>query len=111
MIRASVVNNDGNRKVGYTAPSISGQYECIKQAQHIADATPESITYIEAHGTGTKLGDPIEVEALNKSFEYNTNHQCALGSVKTNIGHLDSAAGITGFLKTTLALKNKMLPP
>ncbi|MDL2141592.1 beta-ketoacyl synthase N-terminal-like domain-containing protein [Flavobacterium tructae] len=111
VIRASVVNNDGNRKVGYTAPSISGQYECIKQAQQIADATPESITYIEAHGTGTKLGDPIEVEALNKSFEYNTNHQCALGSVKTNIGHLDSAAGITGFLKTTLALKNKMLPP
>ncbi|OXB23745.1 hypothetical protein B0A80_09800 [Flavobacterium tructae] len=111
VIRASVVNNDGNRKVGYTAPSISGQYECIKQAQQIADATPESITYIEAHGTGTKLGDPIEVEALNKSFEYNTNHHCALGSVKTNIGHLDSAAGITGFLKTTLALKNKMLPP
>lgn len=111
VIRSSVVNNDGNRKVGYTAPSINGQYECIKQAHQIADVTPESITYVEAHGTGTKLGDPIEVEALNKSFGYNTKHQCALGSVKTNMGHLDAAAGITGFLKTTLALKNKMLPP
>lgn len=111
VIRSSVVNNDGNRKVGYTAPSINGQYECIKQAHQIAEVTPESITYIEAHGTGTKLGDPIEVEALNKSFGYNTNHQCALGSVKTNMGHLDAAAGITGFLKTTLALKNKMIPP
>ncbi|MFH7014639.1 beta-ketoacyl synthase N-terminal-like domain-containing protein [Flavobacterium sp. FlaQc-47] len=111
VIRSSVVNNDGNRKVGYTAPSINGQYECIKQAHQIADVTPESITYIEAHGTGTKLGDPIEIEALNKSFGYNTNHHCAIGSVKTNIGHLDVAAGITGFIKTTLALKNKMLPP
>ncbi|MEP0264421.1 beta-ketoacyl synthase N-terminal-like domain-containing protein [Dokdonia sp.] len=111
VIRSSVVNNDGNRKVGYTAPSINGQYECIKQAHQIADVTPESITYVEAHGTGTKLGDPIEVEALNKSFGYNTSHQCALGSVKTNMGHLDAAAGITGFIKTTLALKNKMLPP
>lgn len=111
VIRSSVVNNDGNRKVGYTAPSINGQYECIKQAHQIAEVTPESITYIEAHGTGTKLGDPIEVEALNKSFGYNTNHHCAIGSVKTNIGHLDAAAGITGFLKTTMALKNKMIPP
>ena len=111
VIRSSVVNNDGNRKVGYTAPSINGQYECIKQAHQIADVTPESITYVEAHGTGTKLGDPIEVEALNKSFDYNTSHQCALGSVKTNMGHLDAAAGITGFIKTTLALKNKMIPP
>ncbi|TRX31761.1 acyltransferase domain-containing protein [Flavobacterium sp. ZT3R18] len=111
VIRSSVVNNDGNRKVGYTAPSINGQYECIRQAHQIADVTPESITYIEAHGTGTKLGDSIEVEALNKSFGYNTNHHCAIGSVKTNIGHLDVAAGITGFIKTTLALKNKMLPP
>ncbi|WP_264523075.1 type I polyketide synthase [Flavobacterium sp. N502536] len=111
VIRSSVVNNDGNRKVGYTAPSINGQYECIKQAHQIAEVTPESITYIEAHGTGTKLGDPIEVEALNKSFGYNANHHCALGSVKTNIGHLDAAAGITGFLKATLSLKNKMIPP
>ena len=111
VIRSTVVNNDGNRKVGYTAPSINGQYECIKQAHQIAEVTPESITYIEAHGTGTKLGDPIEIEALNKSFGYNANHQCAIGSVKTNMGHLDAAAGITGFLKTTMALKNKMIPP
>lgn len=111
VIRSSVVNNDGNRKVGYTAPSITGQYECIKQAHQIADVTPESITYIEAHGTATKLGDLIEVEALNKSFGYNTTHHCALGSVKTNMGHLDAAAGITGFIKTALSLKNKMLLP
>ncbi|WP_299676646.1 type I polyketide synthase [uncultured Dokdonia sp.] len=111
VIRSSVVNNDGNRKVGYTAPSINGQYECIKQAHLIADVTPESISYVEAHGTGTKLGDPIEVEALNKSFGYNSAHECALGSVKTNMGHLDAAAGITGLIKTTLALKHKILPP
>lgn len=109
VIRSSVVNNDGNRKVGYTAPSIKGQYECIKSAHQIAGVTPESISYIEAHGTATKLGDPIEIEALNKAFD-NTNHTCAIGSVKTNIGHLDAASGITGLIKTTLAIKNKELP-
>jgi acyl transferase domain-containing protein/acyl carrier protein len=111
VIRASATNNDGKRKVGYTAPSVAGQYDCIKQAQRFANIDPNDITYVEAHGTGTKLGDPIEVEALNKAFNYNTNHKCAVGSVKTNIGHLDYAAGIAGIIKTALALEQKAIPP
>ena len=110
VIRASAVNNDGNQKVGYTAPSVSGQYNCMKLAQKIAGVTPEEISYIEAHGTGTKLGDPIEIEALNKAFENNSSHNCAIGSVKTNIGHLDAAAGVAGLIKTTLSLYHKQLP-
>ncbi len=111
VIRASAVNNDGKRKVGYTAPSISGQADCIKLAQKFAGIPYNTISYIEAHGTGTKLGDPIEVEALNSAFNYDTEHQCAIGSVKTNMGHLDTAAGVAGLIKTSLALQNKMLPP
>lgn len=111
IIRSSSVNNDGDRKVGYTAPSIKGQSECIKRAHQIADIESDTITYIEAHGTGTKLGDPIEIEALNKAFNYNTNHSCAIGSVKTNMGHLDTTAGVAGLIKTILALKHKQIPP
>lgn len=111
VIKGTAVNNDGNRKVGYTAPSVQGQAECIKLAHRIAGVEPESISYIEAHGTGTKLGDPIEIEALNKAFNYNTHHRCAIGSVKSNLGHLDTVAGIAGVIKTALALKNRLLPP
>lgn len=111
VIRSSAVNNDGKRKVGFTAPSVSGQSDCIKLAHRIAGVTPDTISYIEAHGTGTKLGDPIEIEALNKAFNYDTDHQCAIGSVKTNMGHLDTAAGVAGFVKTSLAIKNKKIPP
>lgn len=111
VIRASATNNDGKRKVGYTAPSVEGQYDCIKQAQRFANINPNDITYIEAHGTATKLGDPIEIEALNKAFDYSATHKCAIGSVKTNLGHLDYAAGIAGVIKTALALENKMIPP
>jgi len=111
VIRASAVNNDGKRKVGYTAPSISGQSDCIKLAQKVANISHDTISYIEAHGTGTKLGDPIEIEALNNAFNFDTKHQCAIGSVKTNMGHLDTAAGVAGLIKTSLALKNKMIPP
>ncbi|GAA0734315.1 type I polyketide synthase [Aquimarina litoralis] len=111
VIRSSAVNNDGKRKVGFTAPSINGQSECIKLAHRIANVPYNTISYIEAHGTGTKLGDPIEVEALNKAFDYDTSHECAIGSVKTNVGHLDAAAGVAGLVKTTLALKNKVIPP
>ncbi len=110
-IRASAVNNDGKRKVGFTAPSVNGQYECIKTAQNIAKVSPESISYIEAHGTATKLGDPIEIEALNKAFANNTAHSCAIGSVKSNMGHLDTAAGIAGLIKTVLTVKHKVIPP
>lgn len=111
VIRASVVNNDGKQKVGYTAPSVKGQTECIEQAHKFANIDPGTISYIEAHGTATHLGDPVEVEALNAAFNYNTNHRCAIGSVKTNIGHLDTAAGVAGLIKTSLALYHKMIPP
>lgn len=111
VIRSTAVNNDGNRKTGYTAPSISGQYDCINLAHRIANVKPQDISYIEAHGTATRLGDPIEIEALNKAFGYDNNHQCYIGSVKSNVGHLDAAAGVAGLIKTTLALKNKELPP
>jgi len=109
-IKGSAVNNDGNRKVGYTAPSIEGQAECIRMAQKFAKVSPKSISYIETHGTGTKLGDPIEIEALNTAFDNEKSHRCAIGSLKSNIGHLNTAAGIAGLIKTALALKNKQLP-
>ena len=109
-IKGSAVNNDGNRKVGYTAPSVEGQAECIRAAQKFAKVASESISYIEAHGTATKLGDPIELEALNLAFNGNKEKRCAIGSVKSNIGHLNSAAGVVGIIKTALALKNKQLP-
>lgn len=111
VIKATAVNNDGNRKVGYTAPSVSGQAECIKLAQRIAGLQPEDIGYIEAHGTGTKLGDPVEIEALNNAFNYNKSHSCAIGSVKSNLGHLDAVAGIVGVIKTAMAVNTKILPP
>jgi acyl transferase domain-containing protein len=107
VIRGSAINNDGAVKVGYTAPSIEGQAKAIAETHAVAGVEPESITYIETHGTGTVLGDPIEIAALNKVFRASTQKTgfCAIGSVKTNIGHLDTAAGIAGFIKTVLALK------
>src|SRR5205085_4905644 len=85
----------------------------IKTAQALADIDPESIGYVECHGTGTALGDPIEIQALTDAFSSRAGNQgsCAVGSVKTNIGHLDAAAGVAGFLKTVLALTHKKLPP
>jgi phthiocerol/phenolphthiocerol synthesis type-I polyketide synthase E len=113
VIKGSAVNNDGNLKVGYTAPSVAGQTAVIRSAQALAAVGPESIGYVECHGTGTALGDPIEIQALADAFSNRTMAQasCAVGSVKTNIGHLDAAAGVAGFLKTVLALKHKSLPP
>ena len=111
VIKGSAVNNDGSRKVGYTAPSIDGQAEVIRRARQMAGIDPVSITYIEAHGTGTSLGDPVEIEALKLAFNTPKRGFCALGSVKTNIGHLDAAAGAAGFIKTVLALKYKQIPP
>ncbi|NEN88877.1 MAG: acyltransferase domain-containing protein [Okeania sp. SIO3H1] len=112
-IKGSAVNNDGSSKVGYTAPSVEGQAAVISEAQSIAGIDPETITYIEAHGTGTPLGDPIEIAALAKVFQENTEKKgfCGIGSLKTNIGHLDAAAGVAGLIKTALALKYKQLPP
>lgn len=111
IIKGSAINNDGNRKVGFTAASVEGQSECIKKAHRFSKVEPESITYVETHGTGTRLGDPIEVEALNLAFGKKEGHKCAIGSVKTNIGHTDTAAGVAGLIKTALSLKYKLLPP
>lgn len=113
VILGSAVNNDGSGKVGYTAPSVDGQASVIRSAQAAANVNPEWITYIEAHGTGTRMGDPIEIAALAKAFRTQTEKKgyCAVGSVKTNIGHLDAAAGVTGLIKTVLALMHKKIPP
>jgi len=111
VIKGSAVNNDGIQKIGFTAPSIEGQTQVIKKALKTAKVNPESITLIEAHGTATPLGDPIEFEALKRAFNYGKGDNCALGSVKTNIGHLDCAAGIAGFIKTVLAIHHRQIPP
>lgn len=113
VIKGSAMNNDGSQKVGYTAPGIEGQSRVIRAAHRMAEVDPETISYIEAHGTGTPLGDPIEIAALTQAFGVCTYQKqfCAIGSVKSNIGHLDAAAGIAGLIKTALALKHRQLPP
>ncbi|MBE9178539.1 acyltransferase domain-containing protein [Oculatella sp. LEGE 06141] len=113
VIKGSAINNDGAGKVGYTAPSVEGQAEVVAEALAIANIAPETIRYIEAHGTGTELGDPIEIKALNHVFRTSTNQKnvCAIGSVKTNVGHLNTAAGVTGLIKTLLSLKHRKIPP
>ena len=112
VVRGWAINNDGSAKASFTAPSIDGQAEVIALAQKRAKVNPETVTYIEAHGTGTTLGDPIEVAALTKAFRARTKRKqfCALGSVKTNVGHLDSAAGVASLIKTMLALQNRQIP-
>ncbi|MGD1932330.1 MAG: type I polyketide synthase, partial [Leptolyngbyaceae cyanobacterium] len=112
VIKGSAVNNDGALKVSYTAPRIDSQAAVIRSAQLMAEVAPDSITYIEAHGTGTALGDPIEIAALTQAFRQETAQPgfCAIGSVKTNIGHLDAAAGIASLIKTVLALKHQQIP-
>ncbi len=112
VIKGGAVNNDGNAKVGFAAPSVNGEYRAIKTAHRMSEIDPETITYVETHGTATNLGDPIEIKALTEAFgEGVTRNYCALGAVKANIGHLDTASGIAGFIKTCLVLKNKQLPP
>ncbi len=113
VIRGTAVNNDGSRKTGYTTPSVEGQAKVIREAIALSDISPDSISYMETHGTGTPLGDPIEIEAASQVFKSPATppRHCALGSVKTNIGHLDTAAGIAGFIKTVLCLKHGYLVP
>ncbi|HSL83888.1 MAG TPA: type I polyketide synthase, partial [Thermoanaerobaculia bacterium] len=113
VVRGSAINNDGSAKVSYTAPSVEGQAEVIAAAQAVAGVSPDTIRYVEAHGTGTSLGDPIEVAALTRVFRESTGRRgfCGLGSIKTNLGHLDAAAGIAGLIKTVLALEHRELPP
>ncbi|MFK7997107.1 MAG: type I polyketide synthase [Granulosicoccus sp.] len=112
VIRGWGLNNDGRRKAGYTAPSPDGQIEAIERAQTMAGISGDTISMVEAHGTGTPLGDPIEVEALSRVFQKNNPHKqyCALGSVKSNIGHLDCTAGIAGLVKTALSLHHRKIP-
>lgn len=112
VILSSAVNNDGNRKVGYTAPSVAGQQAVIEEALMLAAIDDRQIGYIETHGTGTPLGDAIEIEALRNVYAPRPPQQrCALGSVKSNVGHLDTAAGIAGLLKTVLAVSRGKIPP
>jgi amino acid adenylation domain-containing protein len=113
VIRGSAISNDGRRKVSYTAPGLDGQLEAIARAHAAAGVSPESISFVEAHGTATRLGDPIEVAALTRAFRARTDkaQYCALGSVKSNVGHLGAAAGIAGLIKATLSLEREIIPP
>jgi len=113
VIKGAAANNDGSLKAGYTAPGVNGQADVVAEAQAMAGVDPETITYVEAHGTGTSIGDPIEIKALTEAFRAGAQKKgfCGIGSVKTNVGHLNMAAGVTGFIKTVLALRHKMIPP
>lgn len=106
------INNDGSDKAGYTAPTVKGQARCILSAANFADINLETLEYIETHGTGTAMGDPIEINALRMAFEEQTSKRqfCAIGSIKTNIGHADIAAGMASIIKTALMLKNQQIP-
>ena len=113
VIKATAINNDGSSKAGYLAPSASGQAAVIVEAMAIAGVDPQTIQYVECHGTGTALGDPIEIDALTQAYRQSTDKvgYCHVGSVKSNIGHLDTAAGVVGVIKTVLALKHGEIPP
>ncbi len=113
VIKGYAVNNDGSKKVSYHAPSVDAQAEVVAEALAVADWHPETVQYIETHGTGTYLGDPIEITALTQAFRTYTDKTkyCALGSLKTNIGHLDNAAGIAGLIKVALSLYHKKMTP
>src|SRR5205823_101038 len=113
VIKGSAVNNDGSEKAGYTAPSVNSQADAVVEALANAGVEADSISYIEAHGSGTPVGDPIELSALTKAFRTFTQRSafCAIGSVKTNVGHLDAAAAVTSIIKTVLALEHRQLPP
>ncbi|MCP5094518.1 MAG: amino acid adenylation domain-containing protein, partial [Chloroflexi bacterium] len=112
VIKGSAINNDGAKKVGYTAPSVQGQAQVIRQALHNAGVTADTIGYVETHGTGTKLGDPVEVAALTEAFGASLPaHSCAISSLKTNMGHLNAAAGAGGLIRAALALNHHLIPP
>ncbi|HXR58291.1 MAG TPA: SDR family NAD(P)-dependent oxidoreductase, partial [Burkholderiales bacterium] len=113
LIKGSAVNNDGAGKAGYTAPGVDSQADAVMEALAVAGVEADTVSYVEAHGSGTPLGDAVEMRALTKAFRSATAKSgfCAIGSVKTNIGHLDAAAGVAGLLKTVLALKARQLPP
>jgi acyl transferase domain-containing protein/thioesterase domain-containing protein/acyl carrier protein len=113
VIKGSAINNDGAMKVGYMAPSVDGQAAAISEALALANVPADSISYVEAHGTGTPVGDPIEVAALTQAHRQSTDKvgYCGIGSVKSNIGHTDTAAGVASFIKVAMAMQAKELPP
>ncbi|WP_299609877.1 type I polyketide synthase [uncultured Tateyamaria sp.] len=113
VIKGAAINNDGAAKAGYLAPSVDGQAEAIAEAHLMSGVTADTIDYVECHGTGTYLGDPIEVAAMTQAFEETTDETgfCRIGSVKTNIGHLDTAAGVASLIKASLSLHNAQIPP
>ncbi|MCH9769905.1 MAG: type I polyketide synthase, partial [Gammaproteobacteria bacterium] len=113
VIKGYSINNDGGHKMSYAAPSTQGQIDCILTAKEVADISLDSVQYIETHGTGTAVGDPIEIDALTKAFRTSSNKEqfCAIGSVKANIGHTHVAAGVAGLIKASLALQHKQIPP
>jgi phthiocerol/phenolphthiocerol synthesis type-I polyketide synthase E len=112
VILATAVNNDGEHKASFLAPGVSGQAEVITEAQAVAGVTPDTITYIEAHGTGTPLGDPIEITALKEAFASAEGQGwCAVSAAKSNVGHLDAAAGVTGLIKTVQSLRHRQIAP
>jgi len=113
VIRGTATNNDGSTKVGFTAPGVVGQAEVVAQALENSGVSADAIDYIETHGTGTELGDPIEIAALTRAFATHTSRRgyCAIGSVKPNVGHLDAAAGVSSLIKTVLALQHRQIPP
>ena len=113
VILGSAINNDGSRKAGYLAPSVDGQAEVVAEALGVAGVKASEISYVETHGTGTKVGDPIEIKALTQAFRQTSQgtDYCAIGSLKTNIGHLDAAAGVAGLIKTAQALRHRQIPP
>src|SRR5262249_37447613 len=113
VIRGAAINNDGRDKASFTAPSVDGQAAVVSAAQRAAGVDPRSISYVEAHGTATPLGDPIEVEALTRAFRARTDDVgfSRIGSLKSNVGHMVMAAGAAGVIKTALALERETLPP
>jgi acyl transferase domain-containing protein len=113
VIKGSAVNNDGAGKVGFAAPGVEGQVRVISEALAVAGVDPGDIGYVETHGTATPMGDPVEIEALGRAFGRMKGQRgsCLIGSVKTNIGHCDAAAGIAGLIKTLLALQHGRIPP
>jgi phthiocerol/phenolphthiocerol synthesis type-I polyketide synthase E len=113
VILGSAINNDGASKVGYSAPSVAGQVEVIAEAHGVAETDPRTIGFVECHGTGTPMGDPIEIAALTEAFaiEHGLRGQCAVGAVKANIGHCDTAAGVAGFIKAALVVEQGLIPP
>jgi acyl transferase domain-containing protein/surfactin synthase thioesterase subunit/acyl carrier protein len=113
VVKATTINNDGAQKISYTASSVDGQARAIVEALALADVSPDSVSYVECHGAGTHLGDPLEIQALTRAFRTGSSRRryCAIGSVKTNIGHLEQSAGIAGLIKTAMVLEHGVIPP